>query len=60
MQWVSLSFRSKAGHTTRSLPRLAKFRMLMPCISSHTRTQSPHRMHLLGSRTMAGEEWSFS
>ena len=59
-QFVSLSFRSKAGITCSSLPRWAKFRILMPCISSHTRTQSPQRMHLLGSRTMAGEERSFS
>ena len=60
MQLVSASFRSKAGLTTRSLPRWAKFKIAMPCISSHTRTQSPQRMHLLGSRTMAGEERSFS
>ena len=60
MQWVSASFRSKAGITCRSLPRWAKFRMPMPCISSQMRTQSPQRIHLLGSRTMAGEEWSFS
>ena len=60
MQLVSPSLRSKAGHTTRSLPRWAKFRSPMPCISSHTRMQSPQRMHLLGSRTMAGEEVSIS
>ena len=50
----------RPGITTRSLPRWAKFRMPMPCISSHTRMQSPQRMHLLGSRTMAGEEVSIS
>ena len=60
MQLVSPSLRSKAGHTTRSLPRWAKFRIPMPCISSHTRMQSPQRMHLLGSRTMAGDEVSIS
>ena len=32
--------------------------MFMPMPSPHTRTQSPHRMHLLGSRTMAGLESS--
>ena len=30
----------------------------MPMLSSHTRTQSPHRMHLLGSRTTAKPESS--
>ena len=57
---VSESLRSKAGITWASLPRKAKFRMPMPCISSHVRTQSPQRMHLPGSRTTAGEEVSFS
>ena len=57
---VWASFRSKAGMTWALLPRNAKFRMPMPCISSHTRTQSPHRMHLLGSRSTAGEESSNS
>ena len=28
--------------------------MSMPMVSPHMRTQSPHRMHLLGSRTTAG------
>ena len=34
--------------------------MPMPCISSHTRTQSPQRMHLFGSRSTAGDELSIS
>ena len=51
--FVSSSFRSKAGMTCSSLPRKAKFRMPCPCSSSHTRTQSPQRMHLLGSRNTA-------
>ena len=57
---VSESLRSKAGITWASLPRKAKFRMPMPCISSQVRTQSPQRIHLPGSRTTAGEEVSFS
>ena len=32
----------------------------MPCISSHTRTQSPQRMHLFGSRSTAGEVLSIA
>ena len=51
--FVSESFLSKAGMTCRSLPRQAKLRMPCPCSSSHTRTQSPQRMHLFGSRKMA-------
>ena len=53
-------FLSKAGMTCNSLPRWAKFRMPCPCFSSHTRTQSPQRMHLLGSRKMARLVLSFS
>src|SRR3954451_16475535 len=48
----------KAGVTATSCPRCAKSIAPMPWISAHILTQSPHRTHLLGSRTSEAEDSS--
>ena len=57
-QSVSASFFPKAGVTIASEPRWAKSMAPTCCTSLQTLTQSPQRMHLLGSRMMEGEESS--
>ncbi len=53
-QLISAMGRSKAVVTVAEKPRPAKARADTPCTSSHTRTQRPQRMHLLGSLLKAG------
>src|SRR5579863_9489496 len=48
----------KAGLTATSCPRCAKSMAPIPWISAHILTQSPHRTHLLGSRTSEGDDSS--
>ncbi len=58
MQLDTLSPSSKAVPMCALLPLPMKSMQATPCISSQTRTHLPQRMHLSGSRTMAGLDWS--
>ena len=57
-QSVSASSLLNAGITCIFEPRKAKSRMPSPWISSQVRTQSPQRIHLLGSLITQSEEVS--
>ena len=59
MQLVSPSLRSRPGTPPGRCPG-GEVQDTHALHLSHTRMQSPQRMHLLGSRTMAGEEVSIS
>ena len=54
-QSLSPRFLPKAGVTMARVPRRAMSMALTFWTFSHIRTQSPQRIHLLGSRTMLGE-----
>src|SRR5699024_6121699 len=58
--WVSTIFLLNAGITIASVPRYANPSAPIPWSSSQARTQSPQRIHLLGSRTIEGELSSIS
>ena len=57
-QSVSTISLPKAGLTTILAPRWAKSMAPTCCTSLHILTQSPHRIHLLGSLTMERDESS--
>ena len=57
-QSVSLRVLPKSAEMCAFLPRPLKSTAPMFWISAQVRTHNPQRMHLLGSRTMLGEERS--